>query len=224
MIFVHGGPQRQMLPGLPLHAVLSLGVRGQSVARQSGLRGDVDQLPQRHRLRPQVPHRAQHLLPRQLRVPGCDCRRRSTCRRAPTSTPSVSASGDCRTAGCSPRRRSRATPTSSSPAPTSPACISRATRSIRRRSVSSRPRSRRSTSGSRRSFWCRATTIATSTSRRWSAWCSLLRARNVYYELTVIPDDVHESLVHWRWIDVFGRMGDFMKRFVWNGEMPPRYG
>ncbi len=44
----------------------------------------------------------------------------------------------------------------------------------------------------------------------------LLRAHNVYYELTVIPDDVHESLIHSRWVDVFGRMGDFLKRFVWN--------
>ncbi len=49
----------------------------------------------------------------------------------------------------------------------------------------------------------------------------LLRARDIYYELTVIPDDVHESLVHSRWIDVFGRMGDFLKRFVWNGEKAP---
>ena len=50
----------------------------------------------------------------------------------------------------------------------------------------------------------------------------LLRPRNIYYELTVIPDDVHESLVHSRWVDVFGRMGAFMKRFVWNGELPPK--
>jgi dipeptidyl-peptidase-4 len=49
----------------------------------------------------------------------------------------------------------------------------------------------------------------------------LLRARDVYYELTVIPDDVHESLIHSRWIDTWERMGDFLKRFVWNGEAPP---
>ncbi len=49
----------------------------------------------------------------------------------------------------------------------------------------------------------------------------LLRARDIYYELTVIPDDVHESLVHSRWVDVFGRMGAFLKRFVWDGERAP---
>jgi dipeptidyl-peptidase-4 len=49
----------------------------------------------------------------------------------------------------------------------------------------------------------------------------LLRARDIYYELTVIPDDVHESLMHSRWIDVFSRMGAFLKRFVWDGEKAP---
>ena len=44
----------------------------------------------------------------------------------------------------------------------------------------------------------------------------LLRAHNVYYELTVIPDDTHESLIHARWIDTFNRMGDFFHRFVWD--------
>jgi dipeptidyl aminopeptidase/acylaminoacyl peptidase len=49
----------------------------------------------------------------------------------------------------------------------------------------------------------------------------LLRARDIYFELTVIPDDVHESLVHSRWIDVWTRMGAFLNRFVWKGETPP---
>ncbi len=49
----------------------------------------------------------------------------------------------------------------------------------------------------------------------------LLRARDIYYELTVIPDDVHESLMHSRWIDIFSRMGAFLKRFVWDGEKAP---
>ena len=49
----------------------------------------------------------------------------------------------------------------------------------------------------------------------------LLRAHDIYYELTVIPDDLHESLIHSRWIDTFDRMGAFLKRFVWNGETPP---
>jgi len=49
----------------------------------------------------------------------------------------------------------------------------------------------------------------------------LLRARGVYYDLTVIPDDVHESLLHKRWIDIFSRSSDFLHRFVWDRQTPP---
>lgn len=44
----------------------------------------------------------------------------------------------------------------------------------------------------------------------------LLRARNVHYELLVIPDDVHESMMHSRWIDTWTRIGGFLKRYVWD--------
>lgn len=50
---------------------------------------------------------------------------------------------------------------------------------------------------------------------------SLLRAKGVYYDLTVIPDDVHESLLHSRWIDIFGRSSDFLNRFVWEKQAAP---
>ena len=43
----------------------------------------------------------------------------------------------------------------------------------------------------------------------------LLRAHDVEHELIVIPDDVHESLLHSRWIHTWDRMGDFLKRHVW---------
>ena len=46
----------------------------------------------------------------------------------------------------------------------------------------------------------------------------LLRARGVYYELEVIPDDLHESMLHRNWVGTFGKMGDFLHRFVWNKE------
>jgi dipeptidyl-peptidase-4 len=49
----------------------------------------------------------------------------------------------------------------------------------------------------------------------------LLRAHGVYYELTVIPDDVHESLLHSRWMDIFSRSSDFLHRFVWDRQTPP---
>ncbi len=49
----------------------------------------------------------------------------------------------------------------------------------------------------------------------------LLRAHGVYYELTIEPDDVHESLEHNRWVDIFSRSSDFLHRFVWDKATPP---
>lgn len=49
----------------------------------------------------------------------------------------------------------------------------------------------------------------------------LLRARGVYHELVVVPDDLHESMIHKNWIDTFDRMGVFFKRFVWDRSAPP---
>lgn len=49
----------------------------------------------------------------------------------------------------------------------------------------------------------------------------LLRANHVYYELTVNPDEVHELLTHSKWVNVFGDMGDFFHRFVWEKQVPP---
>jgi len=46
----------------------------------------------------------------------------------------------------------------------------------------------------------------------------LLRARGIYYELQVIPDDLHESMLHRNWVGTFNHMGDFLHRFVWNKE------
>jgi len=42
----------------------------------------------------------------------------------------------------------------------------------------------------------------------------LLRARDVYYELIVFPDDTHESLLHSRWLYTLGRMDSFFRRFL----------
>jgi dipeptidyl aminopeptidase/acylaminoacyl peptidase len=50
----------------------------------------------------------------------------------------------------------------------------------------------------------------------------LLRARNIYHELIVIPDDLHESMLHSRWIYTWNRMGDFLKRFVWDKQAATR--
>jgi dipeptidyl aminopeptidase/acylaminoacyl peptidase len=44
----------------------------------------------------------------------------------------------------------------------------------------------------------------------------LLRARNVYYELIVNPDDTHETLLHRRWLDTYAQMETFLNRFLKN--------
>ena len=43
----------------------------------------------------------------------------------------------------------------------------------------------------------------------------LLRARNIYHEMVIVPDDLHESMIHSIWIDTWERVGAFLKRFVW---------
>ncbi len=45
----------------------------------------------------------------------------------------------------------------------------------------------------------------------------LLRAHNVYHELIVFPDDVHDSLLYSRWIQTFERMDGFLRKFIGGG-------
>lgn len=47
----------------------------------------------------------------------------------------------------------------------------------------------------------------------------LLRARDIYYELMVIPDDLHESMLHSLWLDTWERIGRFLHRFVWEKQI-----
>jgi dipeptidyl aminopeptidase/acylaminoacyl peptidase len=42
----------------------------------------------------------------------------------------------------------------------------------------------------------------------------LLRARDIYYELIVYPDDVHETLLHSRWLNSFAHMETFLNKFL----------
>ena len=45
----------------------------------------------------------------------------------------------------------------------------------------------------------------------------LLRQRDVYTELVVFPDDVHDSLLHSRWLYLLGRMDTFLQKFLGAG-------
>ena len=47
----------------------------------------------------------------------------------------------------------------------------------------------------------------------------LLRARNIYHELIVIPDDTHESMLHSRWLYTWERIGEFLRKFVWEKQV-----
>jgi dipeptidyl-peptidase 4 len=42
----------------------------------------------------------------------------------------------------------------------------------------------------------------------------LLRQRDVYYELIVFPDDTHESMLHSRWMYTLGRLETFFRKFL----------
>jgi dipeptidyl aminopeptidase/acylaminoacyl peptidase len=48
----------------------------------------------------------------------------------------------------------------------------------------------------------------------------LLRARGVYHELIVVPDDLHESMLHKNWIETFDKMGVFLRKFVGEKQRP----
>ena len=49
----------------------------------------------------------------------------------------------------------------------------------------------------------------------------LLRARGIYHELEVVPDDLHESMLHKNWNRTFDNMGTFLRRIVWEKQKPP---
>jgi dipeptidyl aminopeptidase/acylaminoacyl peptidase len=46
----------------------------------------------------------------------------------------------------------------------------------------------------------------------------LLRAHDIHYELIVFPDDVHASPIHKRWLTTFNAMEDFFRRFLAKGK------
>jgi dipeptidyl-peptidase-4 len=46
----------------------------------------------------------------------------------------------------------------------------------------------------------------------------LLRQRDVYYELIVFPDDTHESMLHSRWLYTLERMQTFFRKFLGPGQ------
>jgi len=42
----------------------------------------------------------------------------------------------------------------------------------------------------------------------------LLRAHNVPYELFVMPDDTHETLLYKRWVPIWERMEVFLNKYL----------
>ncbi len=172
LIFVHGGPARQMLLGWHYmdfyhvfygvnqwltsqgYIILSVNYRsgigyGRSFRQAANTGGRGNSEYQRRPAARQVARSARLM-----------------------SIQSGWASGDCRTAACSRRKPSRATPTSSRSASISPACTSKAIRLIQTMCRTHRRPSLRSIVGNRPSCWCTVTTIATSISDKPWASCS----------------------------------------------------
>ena len=211
LIFVHGGPQRQMLLGwhyLSFYHVF-YGVN-QWLANQGYIVLSVNYRSgvgygRAFRQAPETGARGNSEY-RDVLAAGKWLAAR------PDVDPHASASGGSRTAACSPRRRSRATRISSSSASTSPACTC-AARSI--------PRSvaYRSSAISEIDKWKSPVLLVHGDDDRNVNFAQtvglvqLLRARNVYHELIVFPDDIHETLLHSRWMYTFDRMEAFLKKF-----------
>jgi len=57
--------------------------------------------------------------------------------------------------------------------------------------------------------------------RQTTGLVQLLRAHDVYYELIVFPDDVHDSLLYDRWLLAFNAADDFFQRFIVQKESTP---
>jgi dipeptidyl-peptidase-4 len=49
----------------------------------------------------------------------------------------------------------------------------------------------------------------------------LLRARHIYFELVMVPDDMHEVAIHSRMLNMYEHVDSFLKRFVWEKQTPP---
>jgi len=60
--------------------------------------------------------------------------------------------------------------------------------------------------------------------RQTTGLVQLLRAHDVYYELIVFPDDVHDSLLYERWLLAFNAADDFFQRFLIEKESTPPAG
>ena len=217
LIFVHGGPARQMLLGwhyLSFYHVFYgvnqwLATQGyivMSVNYRSGVG-----YGRAFRQAPQTGARGNSEY-RDVLAAG------SGSRRGRTSIPPASASGACRTAACSPRRRSRATRISSSSASISPACTCAGSSSIPRTWPTA------SSAISEIDKWKSPVLLVHGDDDRNVNFAQtvglvqLLRARNVYHELIVFPDDIHETLLHSRWMYTFDRMEAFLDKFFGKAE------
>jgi uridine kinase len=52
--------------------------------------------------------------------------------------------------------------------------------------------------------------------QKFKIFVSPLTTLNIDEHNVVFPDDLHESMLHSRWMDTWNRIGVFLKRFVWD--------
>ena len=217
IVFVHGGPVRQMLPGYHYMQfyhwayginqwLASQGYVVLSVNYRSGIG-----YGRSFRTAPNTARGRQRRVPgrgRRRQVPAVAAGRRSEPRRH--LGPVVRRAADVAGAGAQLRHRSR-------PASTSRACTSTAARSTRR------PVGYKSSAVGAIDGWKSPVLLVHGDDDRNVAFqqttglVQLLRARDVYYELIVFPDDTHESMLHSRWMYTLDRMDAFLKRFLGGG-------
>ena len=214
IIFVHGGPARQMLLGwhyLSFYHVFygtnqwlaNQGYIVLSVNYRSGVG-----------LRARVPPGGGHRRARQLRIPRRAGGREVARGAGPTS---IRAHGHLGPVVRRPAHRAGARAqlrSCSSAASTSPASTSRGSARSRGSSATAPRRFPRSTSGSRPCSLVHGDDDRNVNFAQTVGLVQLLRARNVYHELIVFPDDIHETLLHSRWLYTFDRMEAFLDKFT----------
>jgi dipeptidyl-peptidase 4 len=215
IVFVHGGPQRQMMPAYHYmqfyhwayginqwlanqgYVVMSINYRLGIGYGRSFRRRPMPARPATANIRTWSPAA-------------------STCRPGPMSIPTASESGVCRTADCSPHE-ALARNSDIFKAGVDLAGVHLEGNSLDPESVSYKSSAISAIDG-----WKSPVLLIQGDDDRNVAFqqmtglMQLLRQRDVYYELIVFPDDVHESLLHSRWIYTLGRMETFLHKFLWD--------
>ena len=215
MVFVHGGPVRQMLLGYHYRHFYHMAYAVNQWLVSQGYIVHVGELPQRRRLRAIVPRRRRAPAARATRSTATCSRRASICRRGRTSTPKrVGIWGLSYGGVLTAQALARNSDLFAAGMDLAGVHLWGNSLEPERRCRISRQRFARSTRWKSPVLLIHGDDDRNVAFQQTTGLVQLLRARNVDYELIVFPDDVHDSLLHSRWIYTFERMDEFLKKFV----------